>query len=262
MKYFIVDAFAAARFGGNPAAVCLLDAELPDVDMQLIAAEFNLSETAYLQQLGEGYYSLRWFTPTTEVKLCGHATLAAAHALWAQWGIQLDSLRFATRSGELLANRVANGITLAFPLTPISSCSDQESIALRHLAGGANAVCRAGEDLLVELQDEAAVQHFIPNFTAIAALPARGLIVTAAASAETDANFVSRFFGPAAGIDEDPVTGSAHCALAPYWSNKLGLIEMHGRQLSARGGKVGVAIIGDKVLLSGQAVTVMAGEIL
>jgi PhzF family phenazine biosynthesis protein len=262
MEYYIVDAFTDFRFSGNSAAVCLLNTALTEVDMQRLAGEFNLSETAYLRQLDEGCYSLRWFTPTIEVNLCGHATLAAAHVLWEQWGVDLNSLRFLTRSGELLAQRSANGIALTFPSTSISPCIDVESQALHHLAEGVKVVCRAGEDLLIELADEAAVVNFTPNFSAIAALPARGLIITAAAKPETDADFVSRFFGPAAGIDEDPVTGSAHCALAPYWSNKLGLTEMRGLQLSARRGEVGVAITGDKVVLSGQAVTVMTGKVL
>ena len=260
MKYFVVDAFAASRFSGNPAAVCLLNADLAETEMQLLAAEFNLSETAYLRQLGDANYTLRWFTPTIEVNLCGHATLAAAHVLWEQCGIAKNSLRFQTRSGELTANRVANGVSLEFPLTPISSVSDAEYAALSDVAMGIVAARRAGEDLLIELADGELVQGFIPDLLAIAALPARGLIITAAGTGFR-VDFVSRFFGPAAGINEDPVTGSAHCALAPYWSAKFGCNELRGRQLSVRGGEVGVAIVGDKVVLSGQAITVMGGEI-
>lgn len=261
MNYFVVDAFATSKFTGNPAAVCLLDTELPDGELQMLAAEFNLSETAYLQRLEEGYYRLRWFTPTIEVNLCGHATLAAAHVLWAHCEVAVNSLRFKTRSGDLTANRGIDGVSLEFPLTPISSVSSAENTALHDVTGGVAAARRAGEDLLIELADEAAVQSFIPNLSLIAALPARGLIVTAMASREPRVDFVSRFFGPAAGINEDPVTGSAHCALAPYWAPRFGRNELKGRQLSARGGDVGVVIAGDKAILSGRAVTVMAGEI-
>ncbi|MDF1694138.1 MAG: PhzF family phenazine biosynthesis isomerase [Zhongshania sp.] len=261
MKYYVVDAFSSERFAGNPAAVCLLEGEMSDAEMQSLAAEFNLSETTYLRLLPDGRYSLRWFTPLTEVNLCGHATLAAAHVLWQQCAIASTALRFETRSGELAASLLADGIALEFPLVVTQPLADDTQ--LRGVADNILATCRAGEDLLIELADVATVQSFIPDLAAVSALPARGLIVTAktGGGGGNQVDFVSRFFAPAAGIDEDPVTGSAHCALAHYWSQKLGRETMRGRQLSTRGGEVGVAIAGDKVILSGQAVTVMGGEI-
>jgi PhzF family phenazine biosynthesis protein len=261
MKYFVVDAFSRQKYRGNPAAVCLQEGDMSDVEMQLLAAEFNLSETTYLQLLADGHYRLRWFTPLTEVNLCGHATLAAAHVLWNQCGISATQLRFASRSGELSARLHDDGIALEFPLVETAPLAD--SLPVRGLANSVVAAFSAGEDLLIELTDSAAVQNFVPDLAAIAALPARGLIVTASATVgdHSDVDFVSRFFAPAAGIDEDPVTGSAHCALAHYWSQKLGCNALRGRQISARSGEVGVAISGDRVTLSGQAVTVMEGDI-
>jgi len=261
MKYFIVDAFSSARFSGNPASVCLLEGDFSDTEMQSLAAEFNLSETAYLRLLADGRYSLRWFTPLTEVNLCGHATLAAAHVLWQQCGITTTPLRFETRSGELSASLLADVISLEFPLVVTATLADDRQ--LRSVVANGLTALSAGEDLLVELADVDAVHNFVPDLAAISALPARCLIITANAEAGNcdGIDFVSRVFAPAAGIDEDPVTGSAHCALAHYWSQKLGRKLMRGRQLSARGGEVGVEVIGGNVILSGRAVTVMGGEI-
>jgi len=259
MKYFVVDAFSGQKYRGNPAAVCLQDEDMSDADMQLLAAEFNLSETAYVQLLGDGRYRLRWFTPLTEVNLCGHATLAAAHVLWNQCAVSATQLRFETRSGELSACLLGDGIALTFPLVETKVLADTSQFA--SVADNLVAASTAGEDLLIELASAAAIQCFVPNLAAIAALSARGLIITAPANEASDVDFVSRFFAPAAGIDEDPVTGSAHCALAHYWSQKLGREFLLGRQLSARGGEVGIAIQGDKVVLSGRAVTVMGGEV-
>ena len=259
MKYFIVDAFCKQKFSGNPAAVCLQEDAMSDAEMQLLAAEFNLSETAYLRLLADGRYSLRWFTPTTEVNLCGHASLAAAHVLWQQCALSATPLRFDTRSGELSASLLSDGIALTFPLIETKMLADTSQFA--SVANSFVAACTAGEDLLIELASAAEIQDFVPNLAAIAALPARGLIITAAADEGSEVDFVSRFFAPAAGINEDPVTGSAHCALAHYWSQKLGREVLLGRQLSARGGELGIAIQGDKVVLSGRAVTVMGGAV-
>lgn len=255
---FQVDAFTDAPFSGNPAAVCLLDEAREAGWMQAVAAEMNLSETAFVRPLPEGF-ELRWFTPTTEVNLCGHATLAAAHVLWetARMAPDADAI-FHTRSGWLTARRRAYGIELDFPADPTSPLESTEG--LEAIAGGPIIAAHRGrEDWLVELGSEAAVRACHPDLTRLAALPARGLIVTAQGSGEVD--FVSRFFAPAAGIDEDPVTGSAHCTLADYWGERLGKTEMAARQVSARGGNIGVRLNGERVTLTGKAVIVLRGEL-
>lgn len=258
MNYYIVDAFSDRCFAGNPAAICLLTEQLTDAELQAIAAEFNLSETAFLQPLdsaGESW-GLRWFTPTTEVRLCGHATLAAAHVLWRECEIDADDLGFHTLSGALQVQRKGECYQLRFPL--ITTRLD-DGLWAAGMAEGIVATATAGEDLLLELNSEQAVADFLPDLVRIAKLPARGLIVTAQAEDERD--FVSRFFAPQSGIDEDPVTGSAHCALADYWAKKLGKSRFQAVQLSARGGELGVEIVEQKVLLQGAAVTVMAGQL-
>jgi PhzF family phenazine biosynthesis protein len=262
MKYRVVDAFTQQQFCGNAAAVCLLEGCFTDGELQLIAAEFNLSETAYLEAMDNGRWSLRWFTPAMEVNLCGHATLAAAHALWTEFGVNDEVLRFITRSGELTVTRTNKLMAMRFPLTITSqvdaggwahSVVDQ-SILL--------AAAEAGEDLLIELLSADAVQSFVPNLASIAALKSRGLIVTAAAGSASPIDFVSRFFAPNAGINEDPVTGSAHCALAHYWSLKTGKNTFSAQQVSSRGGALDICIEDDVVVLSGYAVTTMKGELL
>jgi predicted PhzF superfamily epimerase YddE/YHI9 len=258
VKYFIVDAFGERAYTGNPAAICLASQSLDDAQMQLIAAEFNLSETAFLRPLDDegANWGLRWFTPSNEVNLCGHATLAAAHALWQHCEIDADCLRFDTRSGELQVRREAGQMAMRFPRIETRVV---EGLWANNL-GDFSAAATAGEDLLIELADEAAVRDYQPDLAKIALLPSRGLIVTA--PGEDDCDFVSRFFAPQFGIDEDPVTGSAHCALADYWSKKLGKTEFSARQVSRRGGELGVVLDGDVVILSGRAVSVMAGELL
>jgi predicted PhzF superfamily epimerase YddE/YHI9 len=259
-----VDAFTAAPFAGNPAAVCLLEADQDPAWMQAVAAEMNLSETAFLRPADEpGRYRLRWFTPAVEVELCGHATLASAHVLWSE-GLAgtAGELRFDTASGPLAARRDGDGtIWLDFPATPAAPV-DPPAGLLEALGGDARWVGRCRFDYLVELADEAAVRDLDPDVRRLRALGARGVIVTApAGTAAGGYDFVSRFFAPGAGIDEDPVTGSAHCTLGPYWAGRLGRPELTGFQASARGGLVRVRPAGDRVLLGGQAVTVLRGRL-
>jgi PhzF family phenazine biosynthesis protein len=256
-----VDAFTSTPFSGNPAAVCVLPAPADPGWMQAIAREMNLAETAFLVLRGDGGYDLRWFTPAAEVDLCGHATLASAHVLWEDGRLPpAAEARFHTRSGLLTARRAGEWIEMDFPAEPATSDSAPRALLD---ALGVHAE-RAGHSArldyrLIEVRDEDTVRRVAPDMGALAGA-ARGIIVTAqAGSAGVD--FVSRFFAPALGVDEDPVTGSAHCVLAPYWSERLGKEAMVGAQLSARGGTVRVRVAGDRVMLGGQAVTVMRGEL-
>lgn len=258
IRYWVVDAFTANAFGGNPAAVCVLEHPVSETLLSAIAAEFNLSETAYLMPAGENSWNLRWFTPTTEVNLCGHATLAAAWVLWQAHKIQADLLRFNTRSGELMASRLDNGVQLNFPL--ITTAPIIADDFLKNLFPDAQAFASAGEDLLVEMADEAAVVAAMPDLAALAALPYRGVGVTAAAL-DKPYQVSSRFFAPRFGINEDPVTGSLHCALADYWGQKLGLNSFWARQASRRGGLLKVSQVGERVHLWGQAVITMRGSL-
>lgn len=262
---FHVDAFADHAFSGNPAAVCLLTERRADDWMQSLAQELNLSETAFLLR-GDPAWSLRWFTPSIEVDLCGHATLASAHALWESGNADpASSLAFDTRSGRLAASRTADGaIELDFPAEPAAPSPAPPDVlaALGARAGVARWTGRNRFDFLVELADEAAVRAVAPDFPALARAcgKARGVIVTAR-SGEPGRDFVSRYFAPAAGIDEDPVTGSAHCCLGPFWSERLGKRELVGFQASKRGGFVSVRVGPDRVALGGRAVTVSRGEL-
>jgi PhzF family phenazine biosynthesis protein len=253
-----VDAFTDTPFSGNPAAVCLLAEERDAEWMQAVAAEMNLAETAFVRPLSDGY-ELRWFTPTTEVNLCGHATLAGAHILWESGRLAENAeARFHTRSGVLTCNRGDDGIAMVFPTDPTEPLP--QDIPLADILGEPFVSARRGrEDWLVELASEEAVLAFRPALARLAALPLRGLIVTAPGSGHHD--FVSRFFAPGAGIDEDPVTGSAHCTLAGYWGERLGKTRMQAWQASPRGGRLGVELMGDRVRLTGQAVTVLQGEL-
>jgi PhzF family phenazine biosynthesis protein len=254
-----VDAFTDRAFSGNPAAVCLLEADRDPEWMQLVAAEMNLAETAFLIRRSDGF-GLRWFTPTCEVDLCGHATLASAHALWEDGQLAADSTaRFHTRSGVLTAERRDGAIWLDFPATPAAAVPAPADLA-DALGSAPRSVGRTPFDYLVELESEAAVRALDPDLGRLARLPVRGVIVTAA-STDPARQFVSRFFAPAAGIPEDPVTGSTHCALGPFWGERLGRMELVGYQASRRGGTVRVRLAGDRVLLGGQAVTVLRGEL-
>jgi predicted PhzF superfamily epimerase YddE/YHI9 len=259
-----VDAFTEEPFAGNPAAVCLLDADADPGWMQRVAAEMNLSETAFLRPGGEpGRYRLRWFTPTVEVELCGHATLASAHVLWSEGLAPAGRpLRFDSAGGPLAARPGdGGGIWLDFPATPAAP-ADPPAGLLDALGGGPARWVGLGRlDWLVELADEAAVRRLAPDPRRLEGLGSRGVIVTAAADGGGGYDFVSRFFAPGAGIDEDPVTGSAHCALGPFWAGRLGRDELTGFQASARGGLVRVRPAGDRVLLGGRAVTVLRGQL-
>jgi PhzF family phenazine biosynthesis protein len=260
MQIFQVDAFAREPFRGNPAAVCLLTEARTDQWKQAVAAEMNLAETAFIERPATpgGSFGLRWFTPTVEVDLCGHATLASAHILW-ETGETKEKLEFHTRSGILSAARTEAGIQLDFPADapqPIAVPPDlTAALGVEPLSVG-----RGRSFYLAELADAATVRALAPDIAEIAGLDAGGVIVTALG--DGDADFVSRFFAPNFGIDEDPVTGAAHCCLAPFWQPRLGRSHLIGYQASPRGGFVGVTVQGDRVLLSGQAVTVLKGELL
>jgi PhzF family phenazine biosynthesis protein len=253
-----VDAFTATPFAGNPAAVCVLPAPPNEKWMRDVAREMNLSETAFLHPEGGGY-RLRWLTPAVEVDLCGHATLASAHVLWEDKHIPVDAeARFHTRSGLLTCRRNGEWIEMNFPAKVAEPAE-----APPQLAGALGAellyVGRNQFDYLVEVADEETLRSLKPNHHLLRRLPVRGVIATARG---TDYDFVSRFFAPGSGIDEDPVTGSAHSALTPFWSTKLNKTEMIGYQASARGGVVKVRLEGDRVYMSGQAVTVLRGDLL
>jgi PhzF family phenazine biosynthesis protein len=254
---YVVDAFAERPFVGNPAAVCPLKEPVSTAWMRRIAAEMNLSETAFVHPRSDGW-GLRWFTPTVEVNLCGHATLATAHVL-AELGHWLANapLVFHTRSGQLSVDVDAGGYRLDFPSLPVRQTAAPSGFA--EAIGAVPVWCGTnGMDLFAELEDESSVRGLKPDFTRLGLFAVRGVIVTAAAA---DFDFVSRFFAPASGIAEDPVTGSAHCALGPYWSKKLGRTDLIGYQASARGGTVWASVRGDRVVLGGKAVTVLRGEL-
>jgi predicted PhzF superfamily epimerase YddE/YHI9 len=253
---YVVDAFAERPFEGNPAAVCFPPPGADEAWLQRVAAEMNLSETAFSWREGDDW-GLRWLTPKTEVDLCGHATLALAHVLW-ETGRHEGPVRFHTRSGPLTARPVGGGIELDFPATPPAPVAPPPGL-LDALGVRAKRVLQTRFDYLVVLDDEAAVRAVRPDLPALGALDVRGTIVTARADGPFD--FVSRFFAPRAGVDEDPVTGSAHCALAPFWAEELGRTNLEGYQASSRGGRVGVALAGDRVRLHGRAVTVLEGAL-
>lgn len=257
-----VDAFADAAFSGNPAAVCLLPEARGEAWMAAVAREMNLSETAFLVRRPDASHDLRWFTPAVEVRLCGHATLASAHVLWER-GIlaSTEVARFHTKSGLLTATRRSDAlIELDFPARPASPMAVPEGLA-DALGAPVLSVWSSADDELVEVASEEVVRSLQPDFRRLATVPVRGVMVTARA-ARAPYDFVSRFFAPAVGVDEDPVTGSAHCVLAPFWGERLGKTEMLAYQASARGGVVRVAVRGDRVGLGGRAITVLTGELL
>jgi predicted PhzF superfamily epimerase YddE/YHI9 len=259
-RFTQVDAFTDRPFAGNPAAVCLLPSPRDSAWMQQVAQEMNLAETAFLVRRPDGF-DLRWFTPSLEVDLCGHATLASAHVLWDEGQLPAsETARFHTRSGILSASRSSGMIWLDFPATPSRPVE-----APPELRGGIRRpmlyVGRTPFDYLVELESESQVRSLEPDLTALVRLGTRGVIVTAG-SDDPAFDFVSRFFAPGSGIAEDPVTGSAHCGLGPFWAARLGKKELIGYQASARGGAVRVRLDGDRAHLGGYAVTVLRGEIL
>jgi PhzF family phenazine biosynthesis protein len=254
-----VDAFTDRPFAGNPAAVCLLPAPADATWMLDVAREMNLAETAFLVPR-QGGFDLRWFTPAIEIDLCGHATLASAHVLWEDGHLQPGTqARFHTRSGVLTADRRGDWIELDFPATRAEPAAAPAGLTAA-VGVTPRFVGRSRFDYLLEVDGEEIVRGCKPDFGALGRVDARGVIVTSRAAA-SGYDFVSRFFAPRVGVDEDPVTGSAHCALAPYWTAKLGRAELVGYQASARGGTVRVHLRDDRVILGGQAVTVLRGAL-
>ena len=257
MRAFVVDAFTDVPFHGNPAGVVLLDEPAAADWMQAVAAELKHSETAFALQRPDGDHDLRWFTPAVEVDLCGHATLATTHTL-ARAGAG-PSFVFHTRSGPLSAQVLDDGsITMDFPAQPPHPVDEPAGLT-EALGAPARSVHGNGIDVLVELADEPTVAGLAPDIAKLRRVDCRGVTVTAPASGDGD--FVSRFFAPRVGVDEDPVTGSAHCMLAPFWAARLNRSAMMARQLSARGGRLGVEVHGDRVMLRGRAVTVLDGSL-
>lgn len=261
LDLYQVDAFTDRPFAGNPAAVCILDTPREDAWMQDVAREMNLSETAYLHP-EDGGYRLRWFTPTVEVELCGHATLASAHVLWRTGRLAAgETARFHTLSGLLTADRAGEWIELDFPARPVQPAEPPAGLA-EAFGVPVAFVGRSRYDYLLELESEGAVRAAAPDPRALASLGVRGVIITARGEQGGRFDFVSRFFAPGSGVDEDPVTGSAHCTLGPYWAPKLGKEELLAFQASARGGVVRVRVAGERIRLGGQAVTVSEGRLL
>ncbi len=281
MNIYQVDAFTQEKFKGNPAAVCLLPDGFKAEEqwMQNLAAEMNLSETAFVQKSvtsvtteksiknrGGGYiqYQLRWFTPKTEVDLCGHATLATAHILWQEGLLEADQKAiFETRSGQLDVSLNGSQMTMNFPIDKVSECKEPVGLEMA-LGYPVLGTYQTAQDLLVEVADEKTVRQLAPSFQQLSLLPVRCIIVTARGN---EADFVSRVFGPAVGINEDPVTGSTHCSLAPFWAERLSTsnkpkTKMKALQLSQRGGALEVELLDKRVAISGQAVTVFKGELL
>jgi PhzF family phenazine biosynthesis protein len=256
---FHVDAFTERPFGGNPAAVCLLPSWKPDRWLAAVAREMNLSETAFLVKQPE-HFDLRWLTPKVEVALCGHATLASAHVLWQQGQARGDEIRFSTKSGMLRAIRHGDGIELDFPLKPEEPAEAPPGL-LEALGTSARYVGKNQFDYLVEVESEIGLRSITPDFKSLAAVPVRGVIVTSRAT-DSRFDFVSRFFAPAAGVDEDPVTGSAHCCLGDFWRKRLNKTEFVAYQASVRGGVVKVRVTKDRAFLGGRAVIVARGELL
>ncbi|MEJ2687840.1 MAG: PhzF family phenazine biosynthesis protein [Gammaproteobacteria bacterium] len=251
LKQYQVDAFTDRVFGGNPAAVVPLSAWLDDALLQAIAEENNLSETAFFVASAKGF-QLRWFTPVKEVDLCGHATLASAHVIFQHLGFQEPVVTFETRSGDLQVERREAQLVMDFPARPAAAC--EWPAALEQGLGVRPAEVLAADDYLAVVDSEAAVRRIVPDQTSLSQLDLRGVIVTAPGD---EVDFVSRFFAPRVGVPEDPVTGSAHCTLAPYWAQRLGRKVLTARQVSPRGGDIACEWAGDRVYLSGRAVTVM-----
>ena len=259
LPLFQVDAFTDRPFAGNPAAVCLLNERGDAAWMQQVAREMNLSETAFLYRQDDGY-SLRWFTPAVEVALCGHATLASAHVLWEQGYLPADAqARFHTQSGLLTAVRDGDWIDMDFPAKPEQPAESipglAEALGITPLYVGMSQF-----DCLVEVESEASVRELQPDLARLAAIPARGIIVTSRASTP-GYDFVSRFFAPSKGIPEDPVTGSAHCALVPYWAKRLGKAKLTARQVSPRGGELECEDRGARTIIAGRAALYLEGTI-
>ncbi len=260
MRIFQVDSFTNRPFSGNPAGVCFLDSPRDSDWMQKVAEEMNLSETAFLSAEEDGF-NLKWFTPTVEVDLCGHATLASAHILWQEEYLREDQeAKFYTKSGILTAQRSDDWIKLNFPIEPDIETMPPEDL-LKALGVKALYVGKNRFDYIVEVESEQVVRNLEPDLISISKMTDRGIILTSLSDAK-EFDFVSRFFAPGIGIDEDPVTGSAHCCLGPYWMKRLGKSEFRAYQASARGGIVQVKVEGNRVILGGQAVTVFNGNLI
>lgn len=259
MNLWLIDAFTDTPFAGNPAGVCLMEEEKPEVWMQSVAREMNQAETAFLLKRSDGY-GLRWFTPTLEIDLCGHATLASAHFLWSAKKLKAkETAVFHTRSGVLTARREKDWILLDFPATTAEPC-DPPPYLLAAFNALSAPVFRSRFDYMIVLEKAAAVRAPKIDPRLLREVETRGVILTAP-SDEPGVDFISRFFAPAVGIDEDPVTGSAHCTLAPYWAGRLGRNALVGYQASPRGGTVRVELSGDRVQLGGKAVTIVKGTL-
>ncbi len=255
-----VDAFASEPFAGNPAAVCLLTDVRDEKWMQSVAREMNLSETAFLLRQGAGF-SLRWFTPEVEVALCGHATLASAHVLWEEGILSYSKqAHFYTRSGLLTASFDGEEIELDFPAKPAAPAPTPAGLLEALGVQTASWLGKSEFDYLLLLGSEKEVREAAPDFGRLRKVEARGIIVTAKSETK-EFDFVSRFFAPASGVNEDPVTGSAHCSLGPFWQERLAKSEMRAHQVSARGGVLKVHMAGDRVYLGGRAITVLRGEL-
>lgn len=267
LPLYVVDAFTTRPFAGNPAAVVVLaeDSAPETAWMQAVASEMRHSETAFVQPMPSAHpvFSLRWFTPAAEVQLCGHATLATSHALWSSGSIDhSEPLVFETLSGRLTCVRAADGaVRMDFPATPPEESRLPDGLLSAMGLDGVLSTWRSRFDYLLELPDRAAVLGVKPDFRALYATAARGIVVT---SRDDDGgvDFVSRFFAPGVGVDEDPVTGSAHCALTPFWAKRLGKTRLAAAQLSERGGELTVELHGDRVVLEGHAITVTVGELM
>ena len=255
LPIYQVDAFSARIFAGNPAAVMPLETWLPDATLQAIAAENNLSETAFFVREGTGW-RLRWFTPRSEVDLCGHATLATAHVMRAKLGLWSGRIAFETRSGTLIVSEAGDKLVLDFPAQPASPVEAPAGLAAA--LGVTPREVLQNIDLVCVLDTAQQVRALAPDIAVLARIDVRGVIVTAAGD---DCDFVSRFFAPRAGIDEDPVTGSAHCKLIPYWSRRLGKTQLFARQVSARGGELWCEHRGKRVTMAGQAVLFLEGVV-
>ena len=264
IPYFVVDAFTDKPHSGNPAAVCILAEAKSDSWLQQVAAEFNLSETAFLWHQRDNLWQLRWFTPNCEVKLCGHATLAATHVLARELNISGREFQFATLSGILRGRVTDAGCLLDFPRVEPKLFSNiylhNPEVGIRQLQLDAVACYRAGEDIIVEVSSEEEVLSYVPELDKIASIDARGLILTAP-SKNSRRDFVSRFFAPRVGVNEDPVTGSAHCSLAILWGKRLNKSALRAEQLSQRGGFIELAVGSERVSLSGRSSTFTKGHI-
>lgn len=255
-----VDAFTNQMFQGNPAAVCVLSSPVSDDWMQKVAREMNLSETAFLLKYEEGY-NLRWFTPTTEVSLCGHATLASAHVLWSEHYLESNQeAKFYTRSGVLVARRLEDWIELDFPLKPVRETTTPQGLIEALGIDKAVSIGKSDSNYVIEVDSPQVIRSLCPDFPRLTQIGHEGYIVTSL-SDKPDFDFISRYFDPAEGINEDPVTGSAHCSLAPFWSVRMGKKEFIAYQASERGGVLKLKLNGDRVLIRGQAVTVLRGEL-